>query len=161
MDIRNWGVGSKLQLPDCCFGQRWPIQVAFKQVGIGTQYDISEMALPDICVIWYFSVFFWAGTTANCRLKLALGDRLPATTVEFNALDPLFKDIGLVHGTNRYLTGIYQDNILQLPMKKLVYAQGRRLIGRWVIDATGTYPCLATIVVSSVPNEVPDCLISR
>lgn len=160
MNIRNWGPGQKMQLPDHCFGQRWPVSVSFFKVDAGTIFDISELALPDVAVIWFYYISMTGGSIGTGRIKLALGDFLPANDAQFNAYEPLFRDLGVIDAGHRYVTSTYQGYPVNFPMRKLIYPQGRRLVGRFVIGAIGTFQCFATLIVSGLPSEVPDCLLS-
>ncbi|GAH51986.1 unnamed protein product, partial [marine sediment metagenome] len=47
-----------------------------------------------------------------------------------------------------------------VPMRKLVRTGGRRLVGRFYMGATGQQYATVILTVSSVPTEVPDCLLS-
>ncbi len=80
MDIRNWPLDRIMQLPDHCFGRRWPITLLTPVVQTVTYYDISEMALPEKCVIWEL-VFYGYGVLGGelTGWSFALGDVLPTT----------------------------------------------------------------------------------
>ncbi len=160
MNIRNWGPGQKMQLPDHCFGQRWPVSVSFLKVNQATIFDISELAFPDVAVIWYYYISMTGGSASVARVKLALGDALPVDNAQFNALEPLMREIGVWDGVGRFLSTTFQGYPVNFPMRKLIYPQGRRLVGRFNITAIGTFQCFVTLIISGLPNEVPDCLLS-
>lgn len=160
MDVSRWGLGRIMQLPDHCFGRRWPVGVYASTGGTGTYYDISEAGLGDRCVVWQAS--YWTGGEATARLlvSLSLGDVLPVTDAEFDALEPVFSDLGRIRLARRGIdlagVGVFVSFLMRLP----VMAQGRRLVGRFEVLASALAPPAAVLTVSSIPREVPDCLLS-
>ena len=160
MDIRNWPMDRIMQLPDNAFGQRWIVSVAARGKVVGANYDISEMALPERCVVW--TVFFLASVSSGMvnDITLSMGDKLPASDAEFDVLEPLMRDLGYYDGTRRYIELYSRTSVVVLPMRKLIHSVGRRLVGRLTFEALSTTPTYAGLVVSSIPTEVPDCLLS-
>lgn len=158
MDIRNWPIDRIMQLPDCCFGRRWPISVSMEQATKATYYDISEAGMPERCVIWSFVPWMSGYTAEFVDVSLALGDVLPANDAEFDANEVLFRDIGVIAGGRRRVTLSHNPGPLVLPLRLPIEATGRRLIGRFVWTATGGATILVILVISSIPTEVPDWL---
>ncbi len=160
MDIRNWPMDKIMQLPDCCFGRRWPISVGVSDVAAATHYDISEAALPERCVVW--SMFFIPHTTtaAHTRVTLSLGDVLPTTDAQFDALEPVFRDLGCWDGNRRvFCVHVYVTGLI-LPIRQPVLSSGRKLVGRFEVAAVSPYPIVVGVIISSIPTEVPDWLCS-
>lgn len=160
MDIRNWPLDKIMQLPDCCFGRRWPISVSFHQPVVAEVFDISKTALPEKCVIWEVFYYAYGEDVDYARVALALGDQLPADMAAFDLNEQIIHQLGR-HSQIEYLMYIGANSgPLVIPLKIPLAAGGRRLIGRFENLALGFQFFLAGIVVSSVPTEVPDWLIS-
>lgn len=160
MNISQWSIGRIMQLPDCCLSRRFSVFVTIQTVGDSTQYDISELALPDRTIIHEFA--FWAAGTFGqfTSIRLALGDQLPTATTEMDTLDPLFHGLGVQGPEPRVLLAMVGVSVHFDRLKMYVPAQGRRLILETTTLA-GTNPAVSVgIVVSAVPTEVPDWLIS-
>lgn len=149
-----------MQLPDCCFGRRWPVSVGVLDATPGTYYDISEAGLPERCVVW--SAFYVPNTTsaAHTRVSLALGDHQPVNDAQFDALDALFRDLGFWVGTRRVMAAHAYTGAYVISFRQQVQISGRRLVGRFEMAAGSVYPTVAGVVVSSIPTEVPDWLCS-
>ncbi|MBA7533038.1 hypothetical protein ES705_25273 [subsurface metagenome] len=129
--------------------------------GSGPVFDISEVGLPEQCVFWNLTVQSITESVSNGSWRLALGDQLPASATVMDALEPAFHGMGL-QGAEPRLNRVLTDAMyLSIPMRKLVAAGGRRL----VLEITGELVkwtiVRVSVVVSSIPNEVPDCLISE
>ena len=160
MDIRKWGLDRIMQLPDGCFGRRWPIIFSGTIVSGAKGYFISELALPERSVIW--QLFFWCpaiGGLETFNLSIfaayAIGDQLPSAAI-WPTLEPLFQ------GVDRVIipTGAFYAFTGVLNMKVPVMTSGRRICLRVQNSSTISLLCCSGLVISSVPNEVPDCLLS-
>lgn len=160
MNIRNWATDRIMQLPDCCFGRRWPVGVYAGAGTMGTHYDISEAGLGDKCVIWSLALITGGASTASHRISLAMGDVLPTTLAQFDAFEPLFSDLGMRGAARRSIYLGAFGIVVNLTMRQPVMAQGRRLVGLFEIVAADIVAPQAIIEVSSFPTEVPDWLIS-
>ncbi len=160
MDIRSWPIDRIMQLPDCCFGRRWPVGVYATGFTANTYYDISEAGLGDRCVFWNLAIHGGGASTTVGNIAISLGDVLPATDAEFDALEPLFSDIGR-RGADRRAIDIGGFGMFNhWPMRYPVMAQGRRLVGRIEITGADVAPTQAILTVASFPTEVPEWLIS-
>lgn len=160
MNIANWSLNRIMQLPDFCFGRRWPISIFGSERGINIAYDIAECALPEKTVIWELHVrgsgtegiFYYAG--------LRLGDKLPTTAAEFNALELLFPCLD-DYRIGR--SGVKLQKGLELHLTQLRYpvlSAGRRFVGSFETTFESYQEVHVAFIVSSVPTEVPDWLIS-
>jgi len=160
MDVRDWPINQIMQLPDHCFGRRFSQIFRLTELTDTTKFYIHHLALPDVCVLWEL----WAWNFAHydqltetwldtIRFRLALGDVLPITGPQFAALEEI--PLG-AYGVDEYLGSCLHLTRLRLP----VIAQGRRV----VVAGTAILPSDAlfnlALVFSSIPNEVPDCLLS-
>jgi len=160
MNLRNWSMDQILMLPDHCLSRRFSVFASSLVGPSATGWDISELALPDRAIIHEF-VIWTAGTFGKfAEMRLALGDQLLTATAEMNRLEPLFSGLGVQGAEPRTLTvgGNMAYHLNRLKM--FVPAQGRRLVLE-VTTSTGVdIHVTAGIVVSAVPTEVPDCLLS-
>lgn len=160
MDIRDWPLDRIMQLPDHCFGQKRIVSVHTVTAGMAPLFDISEAGLSDRCVVWEIFLAYTYGTVIFVNISLALGDRLPANDAEYLALEQLFRDFGVRVAGYRYYQVGGPDGFARIPLRQLVLAQGRRLVGRFVRNSDIELQAIAGLVVSSIPTEVPDCLLS-
>lgn len=160
MNIRDWPMGRIMQLPDNCFGQRWPVYVGSRTEASIPVYDISEAGLPERCVIWSLHAMSIGLSLSFVNITLALGDALPTIAAEFNANETLFRDLGVQVGVLRELRLVPSNLFGPVPMRKYIAAAGRRLICRFDPASATLTVCHVVVVVSAVPTEVPDCLLS-
>ncbi|MBA7611089.1 hypothetical protein ES703_18305 [subsurface metagenome] len=160
MDIRDWPMDQIMQLPDCCFGRRWPIGVSVFGDEVTTYYDISELALPERCVIWKLNLSCPMYSTAIIYTSLALGDQLPVADAQFDAMEPLFRDIGALLAGRRVVNFNRMGGAIDVSMRMPVATNGRRLVGRFEWLAAAAAQVVVVLTVSSIPTEVPDCLLS-
>ncbi len=160
MDIRNWPIDRIMQLPDCCFGRRWPVGVYAGSNTTAEYYDISEAGLGDKCVIWSVHFISQGSATSLLRFSLALGDTLPTTPAQFDALEPLFSDLGRRDVTRRILDLGGFGVQINIPMRYPVMAQGRRIVMFLQIVGSDISQPFVILVISSFPTEVPEWLIS-
>lgn len=158
MDIRNWPIDRIMQLPDFCFGRRYMIVCSINQESGVQSWDISEIAFPEKAVIWEMTIEILGAFAFDDSFRIAIGHQLPTTTAQMSALDPLIPGMGIQGVEPRY-------QILQLyagtSMRKLrmpIETGGRRMILE--ITPIGQKAMTVKIIVSSIPTEVPDWLIS-
>ncbi|MBA7549725.1 hypothetical protein ES705_42220 [subsurface metagenome] len=160
MDIRSWPMNQIMQLPDECFGRRFNVCVAVESDEPTGKGDISEIAFPDVCVIWNVTMWVHNADTTNREMRIGLGDQLPGVMADMDCYEPLIPGFGLQGIEPRYIFTVPGYSLVSLPMRNPLNVQGRRL----VIVASGAVenPTLVQIVVevSSIPTEVPDWLIS-
>ena len=160
MDIRHWGLNKIMQLPDCCFGRRFMVSCALDIGAAQREYDISEVALPETCVIWELVIDGSGSFGDRGIVRIALGDQLPTAVAMFNELDPLFMGLGLQGAEPRPLE-LNGGEVLSFRMLRMpVAAAGRRLVIEGITGETITCRVFVGIVVSGVPKEVPDWLVS-
>lgn len=160
MDIRNWPMNQIMQLPDHCFGRRWPIGVNAYSSATTEGWDISEVALPEQCVIWELSGWIGYSLQQIETFRLALGDQLPTTTAEMDRLEPLFNGLGRTEAGPRRIEAGRLTTFFIMNLRMPVMSSGRRLVLEVVSSGTGVGRLQVAVVVSSIPREVPDCLLS-
>ncbi|MBA7532988.1 hypothetical protein ES705_25223 [subsurface metagenome] len=160
MDIRNWPIDKIMQLPDCCFGRRWEIIIGHRFIAPAVEYRISDMALPDVCVLWELQIWHHELTAAAAVIQIyssiALGDHLPATMAEVALMEQLMPGcLEVVAGVNVIRGTLHIVNI-----RKPIAAQGRRVVAAMTSVMAGLFDASIVLVFSSIPKEVPDWLIS-
>lgn len=160
MDIRDWPLDQIMQLPDHCFGRRWPIVTSRNIAPTIIDEWLVKTSVPDKCVLWELSATSAPLTTLGAYCKFALGDHEPANDAEFNAFERIIQgdlDNATMEGA------IYADRYcsLTIRMKNLLLPQGRRFaVQAHNPHATTTVPVTFFFIISSIPTEVPDWLLS-
>ena len=160
MDIRNWGINKIMQLPDSMLGRRFCVSCAITATQGALVWDISEVALPERTVLWNVGV--WSGVAGfySEYFRMALGDQLPTAAAMMNALEPLVPGLGLQGAGPRQIP-LYMANYNVLSnLKHYIPAMGRRFVLEVKAVDTKAIELVVVLTVSSIPNEVPDCLLS-
>jgi len=160
MDVSQWPLGRIMQLPDWVFGQRWPIGLNVELTDADPVFAINRAGLPETCVIWELSVPGTPAVGVTVEVTLALGDQLPGSDAEFGRCEIVMPDVvSRVYGGG----GMEAPGLCEVGMEGLrmaVRSAGRRFIGRFQRLGGGAVQSGLIIVISSVPKEVPDCLLS-
>ena len=160
MDISQWPLDKIMQLPDNFFGRRWPI-ITSRTIGPGsTDQWIIDTPLPERLILWNI---FMNGTLiglGDTWAKFALGDHDPLADVEFDAFERLFPgdyDYSVQEGA--FYLGY--RTVSTLFLRKPVEVAGRRFaVQAQNGDGANGNQYTFAFVVSSIPKEIPDCLIS-
>ena len=159
MNISDWPLDKIMQLPDHMFGRRFLISATVEIATGITGWDISDLAFPEMCVIWEYRAYCSKKTVTLVGVRMALGDQLPTTTAQMDALDPLFNGYGVQGAEPRRIpTDIYRSNELR-NIRMPLAAGGRRLIIEFTQAEAGGNFYAVELVVSSVPKDIPECLI--
>ncbi|MBA7706736.1 hypothetical protein ES703_115593 [subsurface metagenome] len=112
-------------------------------------------------MIWEVVLTCVGTINTSIDLALSLGDSLPTTDAAFFVLESLFRDVSsYANNVNRFLVPAMAGNY-SVMMRRVVRTAGRRLVGRFIRVDGDCIGGQAIIVVSSVPTEVPDWLISE
>ncbi len=158
MHINDWPMDRIMQLPDSFFGRRWMVGLGFTLAGAGAVFDISEAALPDRCIVHEISLAAESVNNATIHIRLGLGDILATSDAEFAAHELLFGGITSRDGDRGEfeVSANAGQNIMRI--REPITAQGRRLSGRAIRDLGTSVGGTVILVISSIPNEVPDCL---
>lgn len=160
MDVRNWPLGQIMQLPDYCFGRRWPVITSRRILPDATDQWLITVGLPDAFVLWAVRLWFYPPAIGTAWFKFALGDHEPADVAAFDAFEPLFPgDFENVIVPAAMYIPHYQPAGFECRMP--VQVQGRRFaVQVFNGHATNILTFTAVFEVSSIPTEVPDCLLS-
>lgn len=160
MDLKNWSFDQLMMLPDCCFGTRWPIGVAVVGAVVSPKFDIAEMPLPERCIIWELAALYHEETLLKAQFELRLGDTLPLTWAAFQEYELLFKGVRTLAAPGGPIYIVSTMSVNWQNFKLPVAAAGRRLVIGVDAGQAVNNTVQAVVTVSSIPREVPDCLLS-
>lgn len=160
MRIDNWPLERIMRLPDWCFGQRWPIGLHIQADEIGSSWDISELALPEMCVLWELTFWSLALLNMDSRFRLALGHQLPTAVAQMNDNEPLIHGVGINGAEPRQMIAQGYSAVASRRLRKVIAGAGRKVILELTIATAVQQDIQLVMVFSSVPREVPDWLIS-
>lgn len=160
MNIEKWDIDRIMQLPDWCFGRKWPVSVGYKTAAIGTYYDLSELGLPDKCVIWQVNWSFSSIGVLSVVTSLALANEIPADTNEYNQKSQLLADMGISVELRRDVTISSYGGGKTIDIRMPLETAGKRLLGRFNWGQAITGMMMISMVISSIPKEVPDWVFS-
>lgn len=160
MNISKQTIDEVMQMPDHFFGRRWPVGLFAGGVGAGTYYDISELALPERCVLW--EVIWWNTSewVPGDSFRLALGDQLPANVGMMNNLEPLLRDVGIPGPEPRFITCTAFSVSSRLRMRKPIISSGRRVVLECSAGVSGIKSIQVVLIFSTIPRTIPDWLVS-
>lgn len=161
MNVRDWPMGAIMQLPDCCFGRRWGVAVGGVSLGPGIHTYLSVDPLPDVCVVWEVFLSSMNVSPNGDRVEFRLGDHIPLTDAAVDEFEMLFPSLEVSASLRSSILVPYGTGFSVRSLKLPVAAQGRRLCVRFTFVTGGAANVQAGIVVSSIPTEVPDCLVSE
>ncbi len=160
MHIGNWPLHKITQLPDWVFGARSTIIFSGITAGSSPNFFISDIALPDRCVIWHISalVATLGGVSVAVipRLSLSLADILPTSDAEYVLLETVLP------GVEERQSGIrvFRPELNLCRVRYFFSPQGRRFTVRESFGAGQASTWNLAILFSSIPSEVPDWLVS-
>jgi len=160
MDIRNWPMERVMQLPDWCFGRRWLISRNGATAVNVTNYWLSQETFAEKGVIW--ALFVNANTTDvknRLNIGLAYADVAPVDNATFMAKEPVFPGLREPN-TVADLCIDSQQCTYWADLRKQSTPPARRLAICTAAFGIGTVNFTIGLVVSGVPKEAPDWLIS-
>lgn len=161
MLIKGLPVEEILRLPDWCFGAQ-RISSCYAEASAGDYaWDISEMAFPDVGLLWEIGIVATYFSAKTCYVRLALGDSLPTSHEEFMTLGSLVHGLGKPGPEPREIPLYQYSGTVVMCLRDLVQPQSRRLVVEAYAPAGEFTQVHAWAVVSSFPKEVPDWLFSR
>ncbi|GAH43760.1 unnamed protein product [marine sediment metagenome] len=124
-------------------------------------YRLGQEHLPDKFVVWGILI---ACRSVACleamRLTMRLGEFLPTTTDEVNALDRIYKGISI--STITYEFYVNPNGVTWINAERIIHeSSGRRLVLLSSGDQVIAYEMTAGMLISSMPKEVPDWLVKE
>lgn len=150
-----------MQLPEECFGRRFSMLFSDSLGAGASDFFISTLSLPNRAILW--EVWFFAhdllapGGHGPGIMFLKLGEKLPADMTELDAMDDLLTGSHEFIGGSGSIRPPFHLTKLRLP----VPAQGRNVVGRFLVAGAAALNFSAGLVFSSIPNEVPDSFGNR
>lgn len=161
MDITKWPLNKIMQLPDHVFGRRWPI---FAQPLVPSLFLFDFLLsdpLPERIVLWNIHVSMTKAFGEAHWFKLALGDHEPMNDAEFDAFERVFPG-NLSSDISEGSILIPGQMVLNIPMRLSIETMGRRFaLQVWNGYGVTQVYFGFTFLISSIPKEIPDCLISH
>lgn len=155
MYTSKWSISQLLQMPDEYFGRRFPIFLQAEQSQEGSSWDISEIALPDICILWHVNILSQRLVTSNDYFRLALGDQLPTTTAMMDALEPLLPGFGEQGAEPRHIILPFYGQAFDFPCRVPLATSGRRPILEVTEEGANKIRVTIVLVVSSLRVSLP------
>lgn len=156
MRIDNWGMGQVLELPDHLLGRRYLVSCSVLGGDNDAAWDISEIAFPEMCVIWEVRLYSVLTGADIDSIRVAIGDQLPTSTAMVDALEPLLPGFGAQGPDPRVISLSLNGHCDLTRLRFGLRTAGRRLVLE-VTGASGKTPRVQCgVVVSSVPKEIPE-----
>ncbi len=160
MDISKWPLHKIMMLPDWCFGQRWWVGTNLGTALAEAVPFLVEESVPDVFVLWDVLIL---SATANGQTRTDLTLRLcrqAPTTANVRTFRRLLK--GFSRPNLYYEVQLPADIAVHLgPMRNLIEARNDRIGGIFKrLGATATQEGQITFLISGMPQEVPDWVVS-
>ena len=160
MNIDNWPMDRIMRLPDWCFGRRWWIRDYMGGTAGGIEFRLGDEQLPDKFVVWGVLT---ACRAPNCleaiRLTVRLSDHAPSGVADVNSMERLLKGISIP--TITYELYVNQNGVYWIGgQRQIIESAGRKLAYTSNGDQAITYEMTVGVLISALPKEVPDWLIS-
>jgi len=160
MRMDNWPLERIMRLPDWCFGRRFVISATASGVNGALAWDISELSFPEVCVVWSFTFWLRRDDFDIETFRVALGTQLPVAAAMMNALEPLIPGLGIQGAAPRQILMSSYGAATILTLRTPLETGGRNLVIEGTPSAAKSGSATGALVVSSMPREVPDWLIS-
>lgn len=160
MDISKWPLDKVMQLPDFVFGTKFTVSCEVQANGVTPAFDISEIALPEYFILWQLVTECMFTDYYMSYIRIGLGEQLATTEAMFMNNEPLLHGYGEQGASPRKILIAVQSSTVQINLRKPVHAKGKKLtmMGQVIVDKAAR--ARATIVISTVPKEVPDWVFS-
>ena len=155
MNISNWPNEKIMQLPDECFGRRWPI-ISSRTIAVATTVQwLIKASLPDRCILWSVGICGFGINQWNGTIKIALGDNEPATDAEFDAFERIIPG-DFQNDLNEGAIYMSWTTLVPLMMRMPLKPQGRRFAVQ-VYNPAAAQTMFFNIIftISSIPTDVP------
>lgn len=160
MDIRDWPLDKIMQLPDWCFGRRWWVGENCWEPEGKNFYVIGSEELPDKFVVWGILISCECAIAAlSIRLTIRLGDNVAALTADPKVYDRLLKGISSPRVVFEFFVDVNHTTWINCE-REIIESSGRRLAICVAGDQVNSYEMTVGVLISALPKEVPDWLIS-
>jgi len=160
MDIRNWSLGQIVQLPEHVFGRKYCVSVELTVGGGITEYAMSEMAFPERMILWQVAIYWGLWSAAGSYLRLGMRDQIPTSPAEMSSAEEILPGVGeSMLGPNMLHAYQYTGQEI-IDLKAPMIPPARHLVAQVTSSGGATSNVRAICVVSGIPNEVPECVLS-
>lgn len=159
MNISSWPLGKIMQLPDHCFGERYPISCNINTASAANLFTRSPLAFPDRCVIWSFFLYGISSNSTLNTVRFRLGDHVPTTEAQFVAFQSFLAGGALPFDSAEGYEMSFSLTLQSIPMKKLLITSGKRLVMHVENSGAVAKQVLGGVVISRIPTEIPDCFL--
>lgn len=160
MNITKWNSERIMQLPDWVFGEKYIVTCKVASSGANSIWDISEISYPNRMVLWQLNLAWINCNDATGYIRLAFGEKIPTSTVMMDGLKSVVTGLGQQGPEPRKIYGFTNMGQEVIDLRKYMEPQGHKL----VVEATSVVGKATRVrihtIVSSIPKEVPDWLIS-
>lgn len=160
MDISNWPNYRIMQLPDWCFGRRWWVG-SYAGNSKGEVYHwCAEENLPDKFVVWGILMSFMSPICLQAmRVTIRLARDTAALTDDPKGCERLCKSISSHKIQYEFFAN--QNGVTWIKNLRLIAESKDRRIGFVTNgDQAIAYEGTVGVLISGVPREVPDWVIS-
>ena len=160
MDVSRWPLEKIMELPDWCFGKKWWVGVSIGTALAESVPFIIDESVPDVFVLWDI-LLMSAAATGQTRTDMTIRlCREAPTTANVLTFRKLLK--GLAKNLDYYEIQLPADVAVHIgPMRNLVEARNDRIGGIFKrIGATETQQAELGFLISGIPREVPDWVVS-
>ena len=111
-------------------------------------------------MLWQLNIHCWSSGSADNRIRLAIGDQQPTSEAQMSLLQPLINGLGSQGSGPRRIKLLGSGVNMRVDMRTVIASRGRGLILEVYSVAEQIIGVHVITVVSSIPKEVPDWLIS-
>jgi len=161
MDISSWPLGRIMMLPDYLFGRRWVMTNVSAGTAVAPSFKKNRCMLPEYAVLWEICIISDNIVGGHGMIGIRLGDQVPANLAEFERLEEIFPCCDCEsNGKSRF--NPMQGSAIHLTRLKMAF----HTMGRTVVTMHRAGPGLSletsvSMVWSSLPKEIPDCLLTN
>lgn len=155
MDVSGWTIEQRSRFPPWCFGSRSVISARiYNEWHNEFRWSISDVGLPDPCMIWKLGILFRSSDNSNNSLRFALADTVPTTEAEMDAALEILPDYGDSADTpERIYLFIAQGLYLEFDLQKPMVTGGKKLVVEGYCFGE-EIKALIHVVVSTLPTHM-------
>jgi len=149
-----------MKLPDWCFGRRFWIGCQGYHATGGVGYGFAEETYPEQFMLWAVMLSSYSpAMTSAMRVMIRLSTKVFTGMAEVQAAQRLLKGVGR---PGPYFDLYVQSNGVTFfgDIRQYCSFPGHRLAIATNGDAANLYYCDVNVLISSVPKEIPDWLLS-
>jgi len=155
MDISGWTIEQRVRFPDWVFPVRQVISARiFNIVNNSYVWAISDIGLPDPCMIWKIGMLFRISDSQNNWMRMGLRDTVPTSEAEMNdSVEILPHWGGTVDAPEKIHLFIGNGVYLELDIRKPMATGGKKLVLEGRCEGNDIR-VLVHLVVSGLPTDM-------